>query len=121
MDEIVKSFKDLKSTHRYYCDECKDTGKIETLRYTGKDIGYMKTDQEVIGWDRFAKMCWNYQRSIVDGIPEFGKFFFDNFPAIDAYVKSTNIYNASLHVELVSVNPCSCKRGNWTKEKKQYD
>lgn len=27
MDEIVKTFSNLKSTHRYYCDECNDTGK----------------------------------------------------------------------------------------------
>lgn len=123
MEEIVKTFSKLKSTHRYYCDECNDTGKVEVLRYTGeKDLQYIKPNQEVIGYERIHKMCWNYIRIDHPNIPEYGKFFFDNLPAIDAYIKAIEKYNPFAYIETVTINPCDkCNRGKWTKEKRKEE
>lgn len=120
MEEIVKTFSNLKSTHKYFCCNCNDTGKVETLRYTGKDLEYIKPNQEVTGYERIHRMCWNYIRSINPNIPEYGRFFFDNLKGIEEYCKTIEKYNPFVYIETVTINPCDqCNRGNWIKEKKE--
>jgi hypothetical protein len=118
MEEIIYDrFANLKPTHRYYCDNCQDTGKIETLVYTGKDIGYLTNGQVIVSYDRFARICWNYQRSLYTILPEYNRFLMSNKEAIETYCKSAEKYNPSAHYDIQSLDPCKCNRGNWTKEK----
>jgi hypothetical protein len=121
MEEIINKFADLKPTHKYYCDSCQDTGKIETIVYTGKDIGYLTHGQEIISYDRFARICWNYHKALYPSLPDYNKFLMSNKEAIETYCKSAERYNPSAYYDVKSTNPCTCRRGNWTKEKKQYD
>lgn len=120
MDEIVKTFSNLKSTHRYYCEECNDTGKIEVMKYIGtKDLQYVKPDQEVVGYDRIFRMCWNYLRSINPRIPEMGKVDWEDKEGIEAYCKTVEKFDPFQYLRVLKVDPCTCVRGNWTKEKKE--
>lgn len=120
MEEIVSSLKKLETTHRYYCDDCNDTGKIEVVKYTGtKDLQYVKPNQEVIGFGRLHRMMWNYLRSVNPRIPEMGRLNWEDTAGIDAYCKTIEKFDPFQYVETVTMNPCTCPRGNWTKEKKE--
>lgn len=120
MQEIVNSFKNLNTSHKYYCEECNDTGKIETIKYIGtKDLQYIRPDQEVIGFDRMHRMIWNYLRAINPRIPEMGKVDWEDKEGIEAYCKTIEKYDPFQYLRVLKVDPCKCIRGNWTKEKKE--
>lgn len=119
MDEIVKIVAKLDSTHRYYCDECKDTGKIEVVKYTGKkDLQYVKPNQEVIGYDRLHRLIWNWVKSVTPGLPEIGKFNWEDTKTVELYQKAVKDWDPFTCIETVKTDPCKCPRGKWTKEKK---
>lgn len=120
MQGIVNSFKNLNTSHKYYCEECNDTGKIEVMKYVGtKDLQYVKPDQEVIGYDRIFRMCWNYLRSINPRIPEMGKVNWEDKESIEAYCKTVEKFDPFQYLRVLKVDPCTCARGNWIKEKKE--
>ena len=120
MEEIVNKFKNLNTSHRYYCEECNDTGKIEVMKYIGtKDLQYVRPDQEIVGYDRMHRMIWNYLRSINPRIPEMGKVNWEDREGIDAYCKTIETYDPFRYVRTIATNPCTCIKGRWTKDQKE--
>lgn len=100
---------------RFVCYECNNTGKIEVLQYLGKDIfGLVKSGAEIVGFNRWFKMCLQYYRIVNPSLPaECGDDLHKYYVELK---KAKEIYDVDTHIKTIAIHDCtSCKRAQWTK------
>lgn len=58
---------------KYRCNDCKDIGWIEEIKYTGRTIETLETGRIFLGYDRFYRATMSLSKTIsgLEGMPLF--------------------------------------------------
>lgn len=120
MSEDIKTILSLanqkgQTEKRFVCYDCNNTGKIEVLQYLGKDIhGLVRTGAEIVGFNRWFKMCLQYYRIVNPALPiECGEDMHRYYIELK---KAKEIYDVDTQIRTIAIHNCtSCKRAQWTK------
>lgn len=92
---------------QFICKDCDNTGKLEVIQYTGKDIfGMPKHGDTVIGYNRWWRMCYQYYQIINPNL----KNGLDYKQTFEELSKAKSEYPIDIHIKIIGMQDCNgCK------------
>ncbi len=97
---------------QFVCKDCDNTGKLEIIQYTGKNIeGQQKHGDTIVGFNRGWRMCFRYYMIINPNLKENMN---DYKQLHDELSKAKSQYPIDIYYKVIGVQDCnSCKTSQW--------
>lgn len=93
---------------QFVCKDCDNTGKLEIIQYTGKNIeGQQKHGDTIVGYNRWWRMCFRYYMIVNPNLKE----NMDDYKQLhDELSKAKSQYPIDINYRVIGVQDCnSCK------------